>query len=216
MRTVFHQQLEALTTTIAELCAQAGGAVQGATQALLQADVALAESVISEYDKIARTAAHAEREAFKLLALHAPVAGDLRTVVASLKNVADACHMGGLALHVSEIVRRHHPAHALPEELRSYFAEMGRIAADLGNKAKDVVQSGDPRKAAQLGNDDETMDSLHHQLFSLLREREWRHGVAAAVDVALLGRYYERFADHAVEIGRRVIFQATGTTKAAV
>jgi phosphate transport system protein len=212
MRTVFHQQLHALTTTIAELCALAGRAVQGATQALLQADVALAESVISEYDKIAHIAARAEQDAFKLLALHAPVAGDLRTVVASLKNVGDACHMGGLALHVSEIVRRRHPAHALPEELKGYFAEMGRIAVDLGNKAKDVVQSGDPREAAQLRTDDDTMDKLHHQLF-LLMEREWRHGVAAAVDVTLLGRYYERFADHAVEIGRRVIFQATGATQ---
>lgn len=210
----FHQQLDALTTTIGELCAHAGRSVQGATQALLHADVALAESVISEYDKIVRTAAHAERDALKLLALHAPVAGDLRTVVASLKNVTDACHMGGLALHVSEIVRRRHPAHALPEELTGYFAEMGRIAVDLGNKAKDVVQSGDPCKAAQLRNGDETMDKLHRQLFSLL-EREWSHGVAAAVDVAQLGRYYQRFADHAVEIGRRVIFQATGVTKYA-
>lgn len=214
MPTGFHQQLDALTTTIAELCAHAGRAVQGATQALLHADVALAESVISEYDKIVRTAAHAERDALKLLALHAPVAGDLRTVVASLKNVTDACHMGRLALHVSEIVRRRHPAHALPEELKGYFAEMGHIAVDLGNKAKDVVQSGDPGKAAQLRNDDEAMDKLHHELFSLL-EREWSHGVAAAVDVTQLGRYYQRFADHAVEIGRRVIFQATGAIKAA-
>jgi phosphate transport system protein len=211
MRTVFHQRLDALTATIAELCARAGRAAQGATQALLHADVTLAETIISEYDKITHTAAAAERDAFKLLALYAPVAGDLRAIVSSLKNVADACHMGGLALHVSEIVRRRHPAGALPEELKGYFAEMGRIAGDLGNKTKDAVQSGDPRKAAQLRDDDDTMDSLHHQLSHLLREREWRHGVAAAVDVTLLGRYYERFADHAVEIGRRVIFQATGS-----
>jgi phosphate transport system protein len=203
MRTMFHQRLDALTATIAELCALAGWAAQGATQALLHADVALAETVISEYDKIVHTAGTAERDAFKLLALYAPVAGDLRTVVASLKNVTDACHMGGLALHVSEIVRRRHPADALPEELKGYFAEMGRIAVDLGNKAKDVVQSGDPRKAAQLSDDDDTMNNLHHQLFNLLVEREWRYGVVAAVDVTLLGRYYERFADHAVEIGRR-------------
>jgi phosphate transport system protein len=216
MHSTFHQRLDALTSAISELCALAGSAVQRATQALLHADVALAESVISEYDAILDTAARTEQDAFKLLALHAPVAGDLRTVVASLKNVADACHMGGLALHVSEIVRRRHPAHALPEELNGYFAEMGRIAADLGDKAKDVVKSGDPRKAAQLRNDDDSMNNLHHQLFHLMMEREWRHGISAAVDVTLLGRYYERFADHAVEIGRRVIFQATGSTKTAV
>ena len=86
---------------------------------------------------------------------------------------------------------------------------MGRIAVDLGNAAKDVVQSGDPRKAAQLDHDDDAMDDLHRQLFGVLIDPEWKYGVAAAVDVTLLGRYYERFADHAVEIGRRVIFQAT-------
>ena len=144
------------------------------------------------------------------------MAGDLRAVVAALKNVADADRMGALALHVAEIVRRRHPAHALHEEVNGYFAEMGRIAVDLGNNAKDVVQSSDPRKAAQLRHDDDAMDELHRQLFSLLMDRGWKHGIAAAVDVTLLGRYYERFADHAVEIGRRVIFQATGSTKPSI
>ena len=144
------------------------------------------------------------------------MAGDLRAVVASLKNIADAERMGALALHVAEIVRRRHPAHALPEEVTGYFAEMGRIAVDLGNNAKAVVRSGDPRKAAQLRHDDDAMDDLHRQLFTLLMDREWKHGIAAAVDVTLLGRYYERFADHAVEIGRRVIFQATGTIKTSI
>ena len=208
MRTVFHAQLDALTTAIAEMCALAGRAMQNATQALLQADLVLAEGVISEHDKIMLNGARAEQDAFALLALQAPVAGDLRAVVASLKNVADAERMGVLALHVARIVRRRHPAHALPEEVNGYFAEMGRIAVDLGNTAKDVVQSGDPRKAAQLRHDDDAIDDLHRQLFSLLMDRQWKHGVVAAVDVTLLGRYYERFADHAVQIGRRIIFKA--------
>lgn len=157
------------------------------------------------------TAARAEQDAFALLALQAPVAGDLRVVVASLKNIADAERMGVLALHVAKIARRRHPDHALPEEVNGCFAEMGRIAVDLGDDAKDVVQSGDPRKAAQLRHDDAAMDDLHRHLLSLLMDQQWKHGVVAAVDVTLLGRYYERFADHAVEIGRRVIFQATGT-----
>ena len=207
----FHHQLDTLTTTIGELCAHAGRAVQGATQALLHADVALAESVISEYDKIVRTAAHAERDALKLLTLHAPVASDLRTVVASLKNVTDACHMGGLALHVSEIVRSRHPAHALPDELKGYFAEMGRIAVDLSRTATNVVVSGNPDQAAKLAHDDDAMDELHRLLFSILMDRQWSHTVATAVDITLLSRYYERFADHAVTVGQRVIFQATGT-----
>jgi phosphate transport system protein len=211
MRTAFHEQLDALTTAIADMCALAGQAMQDATQALLQADAALAERVIGGHDKITLNAVSAEQDAFTLLALQAPVASDLRVVVASLRNVADADRMGALALHVAKIVRRRHPAHAIPDEVNSYFSDMGRIAVNLGNNAKDVVLSGDPRKAAQLSQDDDAMDDLHRRLFSLLMDPKWEHGIAAAVDVTLLGRYYERFADHAVEIGRRVIFQATGT-----
>lgn len=83
---------------------------------------------------------------------------------------------------------------------------------DLGNSAKDVVLSRDPERATQISRDDEIIDELHQHLFTLLKEQEWTHGVESAVDVALLGRFYERFADHAVQIGRRVIFQATGQT----
>jgi phosphate transport system protein len=211
MRTAFHEQLDALTTTIANMCGVAGQAMQDATQALLGADAALAERVIGGHDEMMLNVVRAEQDAFTLLALQAPVATDLRVVVTCLRNVADADRMGALAMHVAKIVRRRHPAHAIPEEVNSFFADMGRIAVDLGNTAKDVVLSGDPGKAAQLDHDDDAMDDLHRQLFGLLMDPEWKYGVAAAVDVTLLGRYYERFADHAVEIGRRVIFQATGT-----
>lgn len=70
--------------------------------------------------------------------------------------------------------------------------------------------SHDPEKAAQIREEDDAMDDLHRHLFTVLMDREWKHGVAAAVDVTLLSRFYERFADHAVEVARRVIFQATG------
>jgi phosphate transport system protein len=212
MRTAFHEQLDALTTTIADMCGVAGQAMQDATQALLGADAALAERVIGGHDEMMLNVVRAEQDAFTLLALQAPVATDLRVVVTCLRNVADADRMGALAMHVAKIVRRRHPAHAIPEEVNSFFADMGRIAVDLGNTAKDVVLSGDPGRAAQLDHDDDAMDDLHRQLFGLLMDPEWKYGVAAAVDVTLLGRYYERFADHAVEIGRRVIFQATGTS----
>jgi phosphate transport system protein len=213
MRTAFHHQLETLRGSIADMCAHAGQAMQDATQALLHADAAVAERVIGEHATFMDNAARAEQDAFTLLALQAPVAGDLRAVVASLKNVADAERMGALALHVAEMVRRRHPARAIPENLNDYFADMARIAVGLGNNAKTVVLCGDPRMAAQLRHDDDAMDELHRRLFTLLMDRDWEHGIAAAVDVTLLGRYYERFADHAVEIGRRVIFEATGSTR---
>jgi phosphate transport system protein len=210
MRTAFHQQLAALAADVADMCGLAGNAMEHATQALLQADLLLAEQVITDHDALAARARKAEENAFTLLALQAPVAGDLRAVLTSLKNIADVDRMGALALHVAKLARRRHPAKVLPEEVNGYFTEMGRIAVDIGNSVKDVVQSADPDRAAQLDDDDDDMDNLHRHLFSVLMDRQWKHGVATAVDVTLLGRYYERFADHAVEIGRRVIFQTTG------
>ena len=211
MRTAFHEQLDSLTETLSQMCGMAGVAMERATQALLHADLTIAEIVIADHEHLAQMQTDAEEAAFVLLALQAPVAADLRTVVGSMQNVADAERMGGLARHVAEVVRRRHPDRALPTEVDGYFAEMGKIAVALGNSAKDVVLSRDPEQAAQISRDDEAMDELHQHLFSLLMETDWTHGVASAVDVALLGRFYERFADHAVEIGRRVIFQVTGS-----
>jgi phosphate transport system protein len=201
-----------LIQTLSDMCAFAGLAMERATQALLQGDLVLAEQVFTDYDELARMQVRAEEAAFKVLALQAPVAGELRLVIGSLQNVADAERMGGLALHVAKIVRRRHPQLTLPEEVNGYFAEMGRLAVDLGNAARDVVVSLDTERAAQIRRDDDDMDELHRHLFSVLMDREWTHGVASAVDITLLGRFYERFADHAVAIGRRVVFQATGET----
>jgi len=210
MRTAYHEQLDALTDQLAEMCGLAGAAMECATQALLQADLVLAEQVITDHEQIAAMSAKAEESAFVLLALQAPVAGDLRAIVSSIQIVADVDRMGALALHVAKIARRRHPQHALPEEVNGYFAEMGRVAVELGNSAREVLATRDPEKAARIREEDDAMDDLHRHLFTVLMDKEWKHGVAAAVDVTLLGRFYERFADHAVEVARRIIFQVTG------
>jgi phosphate transport system protein len=212
MRTAYHEQLDALTRQLADMCGMAGVAMERATQALLQADLPLAEQVISDHEMIAAMSVRAEESAFVLLALQAPVAGDLRAIVGSIQIVADVDRMGALALHVAKIARRRHPQHALPEEVNGYFAEMGRVAVELGQSAQDVLLTHDPEKAARIREEDDAMDDLHRHLFTVLMDREWKHGVAAAVDVTLLGRFYERFADHAVEVARRVIFQVTGSS----
>jgi phosphate transport system protein len=210
MRTVFHERLEQLTALLGEMCGLAGAAMERATQALLQADLVAAENVIADHDRLVTMRRHTEDRAIALLALQAPVASDLRAVVSSLQNAADAERMGGLAVHVAKIARRRHPAHVLPEEVNGYFAEMGGLAMDMSANAQEVVLSCDPGQAAQLRHEDAAMDDLRNHVLAALMDREWKHGLEAAVDVTLLGRFYERFADHAVEIGRRVIFQATG------
>jgi phosphate transport system protein len=210
MRTAYHQRLSALTEQIGEMCRLAGVAMERATEALLQADLELAERVITDHDRISAIGAEAAADAFVLLALQQPVAGDLRAIVGSIQIVADVDRMGALALHVAKIARRRHPQRAVPEDVNGYFAEMGRVAVELGNSAREVVLSQDPEAAARIDEEDDPIDDLHRHLFGVLMDRQWKHGVEAAVDVTLLSRFYERFADHAVEVARRVIFQATG------
>jgi phosphate transport system protein len=210
MRKTYHEQLSALTFDIANMCGLASEAMEHATTALLQADLTLAEQVITDHEQIAAMSAYAQEAAFMLLALQAPVAGELRAVVTSIQNTADVDRMGALALHVAMITRRRHPAHALPEVVRDYFAEMGREAVALGTAAQEALLSRDADKAAHLQEEDDAMDALHRHLFTVLMDPGWEHGVTAAVDITLLSRFYERFADHAVEVGRRVVFQATG------
>jgi phosphate transport system protein len=210
MRVAYTENMNLLAASLGRMADIAGAAMEKATQALLQADLSLAEQVITDYDEITVLTQQAEERAFGLLALQAPVAGDLRAIVSGIQIVADVDRMGALALHIANIARRRHPNHVLPEEVNGYFAEMGRIAVALGQAAKEVIETRDPARAARLAIEDESMDDLHRHLFTVLMDREWKHGVASAVDVTLLGRFYERFADHAVEVGRRVIFLATG------
>ncbi|MFE3442331.1 phosphate signaling complex protein PhoU [Nocardia sp. NPDC059180] len=210
MRVIYNEQMAGLAQLLGEMAGLAGSAMERATQSLLQADLSLAEQVISEYDRISEMISDVEERTFALLALQAPVAGDLRQVVSAIQIVNDVNRMGALALHVAKVTRRRHPNHAVPESVNGYFAEMGRIAVSMGASAKEVLETRDPERAAQLNQEDEAMDDLHRHLFTLLMDRDWKYGVAAAVDVTLLGRYYERFADHAVEIGRRVVFLVTG------
>jgi hypothetical protein len=198
MRTAFDRQLDALTTVVAETCALAGEAMQHATEALLQADLRLTGGVTVDQDRITLNAVRAEEKAVAPLALQAPVAGDLRVVVAALKNSADLWRMGALARHVANIVRRGHPARVLPDEATGYFAEMGRLAVDLSKNANSpcnpAIQSWPLGSAATTTPstaytasfrpaDGPTMEArcrIHHR----------RHPA---------GPIYERFADHAVE-----------------
>jgi phosphate transport system protein len=211
MRTAYHGEIAALLAHVGDMCGRAGRAMEDATHALLDVDLNLAEQIITDHEQIVAMGVSTEERTLALLALQSPVAGDLRTVVSSMKNAADVDRMATLALHVAAIARRRHPRCAVPDDVVPHFAEMGRIAVALGNSTRDVVLSRDPDHAAQIRRDDDAMDALHSHLFKVLKGDDWSYGVATGVDVALLSRYYERFADHAVEVAGRVIYQATGS-----
>ena len=118
--------------------------------------------------------------------------------------------MGDLALHIAEAARRRHPDLVMPAEVAPYFAEMGRVGSALARKAGEVIRTRDLVRAIQIEADDDAMDDLHRQLFSMLLNPSWPHGVGPAVDITLIGRFYERYADHAVALARRIVYVVTG------
>jgi len=210
MREAYHEQLDRFAEILGDMTADVAKAMEKSTAALLNVDLGLAEQVIDEDAKIDDARAAAEEQAFALLALQAPVATDLRVVVAAIHAAEDLERMGDLALHVAKATRRRHPNGVLPDQVREDFAQMGRVAVELAKKAELVIRNRNVELAQQLEQDDDEMDDLHKHLFSVLMDKEWPHGVAPAVDITLLGRFYERFADHAVALARRVVFIATG------
>jgi phosphate transport system protein len=210
MRTAYHHQLGELTAELSEMCGLANDAMGRATEALLEADLDAAEQVIREHERMVVMRARAEREAFALLALQQPVAGELRAIFSAIQLIADIERMGALAVHIAKIARREHPHRTLPDELRACFADMATVAIALGDCAKQALISHDPQQAARLREQDDAMDQLYRQLFSVLLDQDWSDNIPVAVDAVLLGRFYERFADHAVEVGRRVIFMVGG------
>ncbi len=210
MRQAYQIRLADLGEHGARMCQVTSDAMRDATRALLDADLALAEQVIARDVVIDEMRASAEEVALELLALQAPVASDLRVVVSALWIVADLQRMGALAIHVAKAARRRHPNAVIPSEMRPVFERMGRVGVHLADQAGKVLLGRDLQLARTLETDDDLMDDLHREMFAQLDNPAWNHGAGTAVDIALLGRFYERFADHAVSISRRVIFLVTG------
>ncbi|MEU5260008.1 phosphate signaling complex protein PhoU [Amycolatopsis sp. NPDC021455] len=210
MREAYHVELEQLADHLAAMSVQVADAMERATRALLEVDLSLAEQVISDDTKVDDARAQCEEQAYALLALQAPVATDLRTVLAAIHAAESLERMGDLALHVAKAARRRHPEPVLPESVRPYFAEMGEVAVKLARQVEQVIHSKDVEAAKTIESEDDQVDDIHRHLFTVIMDREWPHGVAAAVDVTLLGRFYERYSDHAVSVAKRMIFVVTG------
>jgi len=215
MRYVFHDQLDSIFAELAEICRQVETAVRLATDALLNGRAEIAEQVISGDAEIDLARERVEDNALSLLSLQSPVAGDLRTVVAALRMVSELERMGDLAVHVAKIARLRVPNCAVPDQARSTIERMAEVAEDMVSRVAVIIEERDVDQAEELRKDDEEMDHLRRTTFAQLLGNEWTAGVEAAVDLALLGRYYERIADHAVGVAGRVVFVVTGQTPAS-
>lgn len=210
MREAYHIELDRLADSLAHMSGQVADAMEQATTAMLETDLELAERVISDDAKIDDARADCEEQAYALLALQAPVATDLRTILAAIHAAESLERMGDLALHVAKATRRRHPETVLPEAVRGDFAEMGKVSVRLARQAEQIIKTRDIAAARSLETEDDQVDDIHRHLFSVIMDSSWPHGVSAAVDVTLLGRFFERFADHAVSVARRMVFVVTG------
>jgi phosphate transport system protein len=210
MRDVFHDELDEIGNGVAEMIRLVAVAMDQATGALLDADLNRAERVIDADQQVDDLRVSLENRAFQVIALQQPVATDLRVVVTTLHLVADLERMGDLALHVAKIARLRFPDAAVPDEARDVIAQMGDVAHSLVLKVGEVVAGRDISLAQAIEAEDDSMDALRRKLFTLVLSPRWAHGTEAAIDMTLLGRYYERYADHAVAVARRTIFIVTG------
>jgi phosphate transport system protein len=210
MRQAYHISLANLSELGARMCGVASACLRDATVAVLEADLSLAEQVMARDVELDELRAQAEAQALDLLALQAPVASDLRTVVSALWIVADLQRMGSLAMHIAKAARRRHPQHVVPVTARAMVERMGNVGMHLAEQASTVLITRDVELARSMEAEDDLMDDLQQDMYAAMLDPSWSAGVAPAVDLALLARFYERFGDHAVAVARRVVFLVTG------
>ena len=208
MRATFHAELGALVTDLARMTRLAGQLMTNAAIALHQTDLALAEVVITQCDQMTASIDHTEQRCIDLLAQQAPVAGRPRVVVAAVHALDHLKRMANLARHIAIIPQLKQPNPMISSPVRPVLARMSLLASQLAGDAAAAIELRDPLSGDRLAEADDEVDTLRRHLFGILFAEDWSHGVEPAVDAALIGRYYERFADHAVAIARQVGYLA--------
>jgi phosphate transport system protein len=216
MRDTYHEQLDDILAELERMTRTVSTAVRRSTAALLEADIRKAEDVIAADIQLDAAGEGVEEKVFELMARQSPVANELRMLVAALRMVADLERMGDLAAHVAKIARMRYPQPAIPAELSTVIEQMGTVAEAMVNAAGNVIKTRDVSAAHALESTDDDMDRLRTNQFRMMMDDSWPHGVEVAVDIALLGRYYERISDHAVSMARRVVYLVTGELPVAV
>ena len=205
----FHAQLDELIIDLVRMTRLAGEMMTNAAIALHQADVPLATMVIAKRHQMNAMHDDTEQGCIALLARRAPVTYDPRAVVAVLRAVRHLKRMGNLARHIADIALLKHPNPMIAGEVRPVLARMSLLASQFAEDAAAAIERHDRVSGSQLAEADDEVNSLRRHLFSILFAADWSHGVEHAVDAALIGRYYERFADHAVAVAAEARYLAS-------
>jgi phosphate transport system protein len=210
MRNVFQQELSEVQARLVTLANEATKIMEKAAKAFLSSDVSLADEALALTDANEARALDLDELVIKVLATQSPVARDLRILVSALRMSASLERMGSLASHIAAIARYRYPGSAIPDSLRSTFEEMARIDIELAGKAANLLENTDLDLAREIQARDEAVDILHRRVFEVVLAPDWKENAMFTVDVTLASRYFERFADHVVDISAKVSFLQTG------
>jgi phosphate transport system protein len=210
MRAVFQQELQDVQERLVEISGLVASSIERATQAFNESNVALAETVIEEDQKIDSLAAELDELAIQILARQNPVARDLRIVVSALRISASLERMGDMAEHIAQLARYRFPEKVVPKGLRSTFRDMGSLDVEIAKKLTELLRTEDLAIAEDIRNEDDKVDALHLSVFDKVLGETWKGAAVDTVDATLASRYHERFADHAVSIAKKVQYLATG------
>ncbi|MDA3021578.1 MAG: phosphate signaling complex protein PhoU [Actinomycetota bacterium] len=212
----YQGKLDEINADLVAITRFVGSAMNQATQSLLEADLSTAEKVIDSDARIDTLCSSVEERCFDIIEIGRPTEADLRLVIGALRIATSLERMGDLAEHIAKQARMRYPKPSVPQELRATFAIMGGVAEAIVSKTGSVIATRDVSHATDIAHHDAEMDHLHRELFTIVLSPSWKHGVEAAIDVTLLSRYYERYADHAVSVTRRVVNVVTGEPYVAV
>lgn len=210
MREEFQADLNEISRLLVIMAEAVRAALREATTALLTADLEAAEAVMERDFEVDDYYRRIEEKVADTIARQAPVATDLRALITALHVSADLERMGDLASHVAKTASRRHPSPAVPAELRHVFRQMADAADAMAGKIITVMSARNAELAGELDKDDDHMDQLERDLFKILLADDWPYGAETAIDGALLGRFYERYADHAVNTGEHMVYMITG------
>ena len=195
---------------LAEIARLVAISIDKATQAFNKSDVALAEEVIADDDKIDELTVELDELAITILARQQPVARDLRIVVSALRISASLERMGDMSTHISQLARYRFPDKVIPKSLRPTFAQMGALDVKIANMLAELLTTEDMQLAEAIRNEDDKVDALHLSVFDAVLGETWKGQASDTVDATLASRYHERFADHAVSIAKKVQYLGTG------
>lgn len=212
MRTSYREHLSAFAEDLQIMSDTVRTIMQYASKALLDGSLDSAETALTEADTLQEIRIRCEERSMALLALESPVASDLRQVFTSIYIVEDFNRMGALARHIASTARLRHPEYVYDESMKASVEKLAELTGDMIELIHDQLISPDVEGALEMSKIDDEVDALNHHILDTVTSREWEGSNRAAVDLALVARYYERYADHCVNVAARIVFLVTGLT----